>query len=242
MTDGAWNSAPSTTRDAAGPDNQSIVRGGNADNTTFTLPDGVKYDTASEQTRLYRDAWGSSMASTLSDLAFYYWSRDLQPGLANNVRPSPKTQWPRQNFGTTQRPAELDAYWNPRNDPATWQHMVNYTIGFNDAAAWKGLPTWDGDTFNNLAELINFSDNNHDKEDDISWPSPFCLVYNDNNRPCDKAFNLSWLTRENERKMELWHAALNSRGRFVPAINDTALLDAFQGILEDILHQTSHPS
>jgi len=241
MTDGAWNSAPSTTRDAAGPDNQSIVRGGNADNTTFTLPDGVKYDTASEQTRLYRDAWGSSMASTLSDLAFYYWSRDLQPGLANNVRPSPKTQWPRQNFGTTQRPAELDAYWNPRNDPATWQHMVNYTIGFNDAAAWKGLPTWDGDTFNNLAELINFSDNNHDKEDDISWPSPFCLVYNDNNRPCDKAFNLSWLTRENERKMELWHAALNSRGRFVPAINDTALLDAFQGILEDILHQTSQP-
>lgn len=232
MTDGAWNSAPDTTRDAAGLDNQSIVRGGNADNTDFTLPDGVKYNAASAQTRLYRDAWGSAMASTLSDLAFYYWSRDLQPGLANNVRPSPKTPWPRQNFGTDSHPAELDAYWNPRNDPATWQHMVTYTVGFKDAAGWTGQPAWGGDTFNSLAGLIR---------GDVTWPSPFCLLYLDNNRPCDKTFGLSWLTRENERKVELWHAALNSRGRFVPAVNDTALLTAFQGILDDILHQTSQP-
>lgn len=232
MTDGAWNTAPYNSQDAAGLDNEHIVRGGNADNTTVTLPDGVKYDAASAQTRLYRDNWGSSYASSLSDLAFYYWSRDLQPGLANNVRPSPKAQWPRQNFGTTQRPAELDSYWNPRNDPATWQHLVTYTIGFNDAAAWTGLPTWDGDTFKNLGGLIN---------GDTSWPSPFCLFFSDNNRPCDSVFRLSWLTRENERKVELWHAALNSRGRFVPAVNDTSLLNAFQGILNDILYQTSQP-
>ncbi len=232
MTDGAWNTAPYNSRDAAGLDDQYIVRGGNTDNTSLTLPDGVKYDTASPQTRLYRDNWGTSYVSSLSDLAFYYWSRDLQPGLANNVRPSPKTQWPRQNFGTDKHPAELDAYWNPRNDPATWQHMVTYTVGFKDAAGWTGQPVWNGNTFNNLGGLIN---------GDTSWPSPFCLVFSDNNRPCDSAFNLSWLTRENERKVELWHAALNSRGRFVPAINNTALLDAFQGILDDILHQTSQP-
>lgn len=232
MTDGAWNSAPDTDRDAAGLDNRSIVRGGNADNTDLTLPDGVRYDTSSAQTRLYRDAWGSSMASTLSDVAFYYWSRDLQPGLANNVRPRPKTQWPRQNFGTAQQPAELDAYWNPRNDPATWQHMVTYTIGFNDAAAWAGLPAWQGDTFNNLGGLIN---------GDIGWPSPFCTMHSDNNRPCDSYFNLKWLTRQNERKMELWHAALNSRGRFVPATNSSALRNAFQDILDDILQQSSQP-
>lgn len=240
MTDGAWNTAPGNSRDAADLNNQYIVRGGNADNTSLILPDGVLYDTTSEQTRLYRDSAGNSWMSTLSDLAFFYWSRDLQPGLANNVRPSPKTQWPQQNYGTADRPANLEAYWNPRNDPATWQHMVNYTIGFIDAAAWKGLPTWGGDTFNNLADLINYSDNNHDNEDDISWPSPFCIhtnVY----RPCDKTAGLSWTTRENERKMELWHAALNSRGRFVPATDDSALRNAFQGILDDILHQTSQP-
>ena len=232
MTDGAWNTVPYSSRDAAGLDNEHIVRGANADNTPITLPDGVQYDTASAQTRLYRDRWGSAMASTLSDLAFYYWSRDLQPGLANNVRPSPKTPWPRQDFGTAQRPAALDAYWNPRNDPATWQHLVTYTIGFNDAAAWTGLPAWSGNTFNNLGGLIN---------GDVSWPSPFCLFYADENRPCDTAFGLKWTTRENERKVELWHAALNSRGRFIPADTDTALLDAFQGILDDILSQTSQP-
>ena len=232
MTDGAWNTAPYNSRDAAGLDNQYIVRGGNADNTTVTLPDGVKYDAASAQTRLYRDNWGTSYVSSLSDLAFYYWSRDLQPGLANNVRPSPKVQWPRQNFGTASQPAELDAYWNPRNDPATWQHMVTYTVGFNDAASWTGQPTWGGDTFNNLAGLI---------KGDVTWPSPFCLFFSDENRPCDSAFNLSWTTRENQRKVELWHAALNGRGRFVPAVNDQALLNAFQGILDDILSQTSQP-
>jgi type IV pilus assembly protein PilY1 len=232
MTDGAWNSAPGNVRDAAGLDDLHIARGGNADNTTLTLPDGVTYDTASAQTRLYRDRWGSAMASSLSDLAFYYWSHDLQPGLPNNVRPSPKAQWPRQNFDTAQRPAELEGYWNPRNDPATWQHMVTYTIGFNDAASWTGQPAWGGDTFSNLGGLIR---------GDISWPSPFCIFYDDQNRPCDRAFGLLWLTRENERKVELWHAALNSRGRFVPATDDSALRRAFQGILDDILNQTSQP-
>lgn len=232
MTDGAWNTVPYSGKDAAGLDNEYIARGGNADNTTFTLPDGVKYDTASAQTRLYRDDWGNATVSTLSDLAFYYWSRDLQPGLANNVRPSPKTQWPRQDFGKPQLPAELDAYWNPRNDPATWQHLVTYTIGFNDAAAWTGLPAWSGDTFNNLGGLIN---------GDVRWPSPLCSYFTDGNSPCDSARGLKWTTRENERKVELWHAALNSRGRFVPAHSSTALLNAFQGILDDILSQTAQP-
>lgn len=232
MTDGAWNTAPYNSRDAAGLDNQPIVRGGNADNTAFALPDGVRYDPALAQTRLYRDSWGGTMASTLSDLAFYYWSRDLQPGLPNNVRPSPPTPWPRQDFGNAQRPAELDAYWNPRNDPATWQHLVTYTIGFNDAAAWTGQPAWSGDTFNNLGGLIN---------GDIGWPSPFCVYFSDENRPCDTALGLKWTTRENERKVELWHAALNSRGRFIPATSSAALRDAFQGILDDILSQTSRP-
>ncbi|WP_291112196.1 PilC/PilY family type IV pilus protein [Hydrogenophaga sp.] len=229
MTDGAWNSVHYTYHDTAGPNNTYIVRGGNADNTKLVLPDGVLYDPSSPQTRLYRDNWGTPQLSTLSDLAFYYWSRDLQPGLANNLRASPKIQWPRQNFGSAGKPAELEAYWNPRNDPATWQHMVNYTIGFNDAAAWTGQPLWGGDTFNGLASLVN---------GDITWPSPFCNVSGKDNIPCEGAL---FQTRQNERKVELWHAALNSRGRFIPAVSDTALLTAFQGILDDILHQTSQP-
>lgn len=232
MTDGGWNSAePSNTNnhvDTSGPDYQRIARGGNADNTNLTLPDGTSYSTTSDQTRLYRDNWGKSGLSTLSDLAFYYWSRDLQPGLTNNVRKSPKDQAATENFGTTAAPATLEAYWNPRNNPATWQHMVNYTIGFNNAANWTGAPDWEGDTFSGLAPLIRGT---------ASWPSPFCGT--GSNNACDGSTGYS--ARENERKVEAWHAALNSRGRFVPAPNAAALVGAFQGILDDILTQTANP-
>ncbi len=232
MTDGGWNSAEATNTnnhvDTSGPDYQRISRAGNADNTNFTLPDGVQYSNTSNQTRLYRDTWGANNLSTLSDLAFYYWSRDLQPGLANNVRRSPRDQIPEQNFGTAANPATLESYWNPRNNPATWQHMVNYTIGFNDAATWTGAPTFTGDTFTGLAPLIRGT---------TTWPSPFCGT--GNNSACDGSSGYN--ARENERKVELWHAALNSRGRFVPAPNATALVTAFQGILDDIITQTANP-
>jgi type IV pilus assembly protein PilY1 len=232
MTDGGWNSAePSNTNnhvDTSGADYVRIVRGNNADNTSVTLPDGVQYDTSSAQTQLYRDTWGTTGLSTLSDLAFYYWSRDLQPGLTNNVRRSPQLQLPSENFGTTAAPATLESYWNPRNNPATWQHMVNYTIGFNNAANWTGAPAFTGDTFSGLAPLIR---------GDSNWPSPFCGT--GNNSACDGSGG--YAARENARKVETWHAALNSRGRFVPAPNATALVTAFQGILDDILNQTANP-
>ena len=232
MTDGGWNSAEASNTnnhvDTSGPDYVRITRGGNADGTALTLPDGTAYSITSDQTRLYRDNWGHTNLSTLSDLAFYYWSRDLQPGLTNNVRKSPKDQLPAENFGTAANPASLESYWNPRNNPATWQHMVNYTIGFNDAATWTGAPTFSGDTFAGLGPLIRGTTN---------WPSPFCGT--SSNSACDGSSGYN--ARENERKVELWHAALNSRGRFVPAPNATALVSAFQGILDDILTQTANP-
>lgn len=236
MTDGGWNSAePSNTNnhvDTSGADYVRIARGDNADNTSVTLPDGVQYDTSSAQTRLYRDNWGATGLSTLSDLAFYYWSRDLQPSLTNNVRKSPKDQLPAENFGTVADPATLESYWNPRNNPATWQHMVNYTIGFNTAATWTGGPAWAGDTFSGLAPLIKGT---------TPWPTPFCNAAKDGpgNLNCDGSGGYS--ERENERKIESWHAALNSRGRFVPAPDATALVTAFQSILDDILNQTANP-
>jgi len=241
MTDGGWNSAePSNTNnhvDTSGADYVRIARGNNADNTSVTLPDGVQYDATSAQTQLYRDSWGATGLSTLSDLAFYYWSRDLQPGLTNNVRKSPKDQLPAENFGTAADPATLESYWNPRNNPATWQHMVNYTIGFNTAATWTGGPTWEGSTFAGLAPLIKAPPSPKTS----NWPSPFCNAAKDDegNLACDGSGGYS--ERENERKIESWHAALNSRGRFVPAPNATALVTAFQGILDDILNQTANP-
>ncbi len=55
----------------------------------------------------------------------------------------------------------LTPYWNPKNDPATWQHIViQHAIGFGNAAtAWTGDPTWDNvtdDTYGgDYSDLVN---------------------------------------------------------------------------------------
>jgi type IV pilus assembly protein PilY1 len=229
MTDGEWGHAwHKDELDTSGPDGTRIVRGGNADGMATTLPDGTVYsiDASNMQTRLYRDTWGNTGLSTLSDLAFHYWSRDLQPGIPNKVVPSPKQQFPAQNFGTAAAPATLEPYWNPRNNPATWQHMVNYSIGFKSAASWSGAPTWQGDTFTGLGSLIR---------GDIDWVTPFCnaSITGAGTLPCDGGTN--YVKRGEARKAELWHMALNSRGRFVPAPDAQSLVDAFQGILNEII-------
>lgn len=231
MTDGEYGHAwTGQELDTSGPPGTPIVRDGNADGTAISLPDGTPYpvDATNAQTRLYRDTWGSSTLSTLSDLAFHYWSRDLQKGMTNDLKPTPAQRFPRENFGTVSEPAELDPYWNPRNNPATWQHMVTYTIGFKDAASWAAAsdePTWMGSTHAGLGPLIR---------GDKKWASPFCnaTVDGPGNLPCDKRFNYS--VRRDARKMELWHAALNSRGRFVPAPDAQSLVNAFRDILADL--------
>lgn len=255
MTDGGWNSGTSNTNqhvDTSATNNGTrIVRGGgNADNTNKTLPDGTPYDaTTASQTRLYRDAWGGATTnsagnattlSTLSDLAFHYWSTDLQTGLDNNVRATMNRTTTETFVASTGASTILDPFWNPRNNPATWQNMVNYTIGFNTAAAWTGLPTWGGDTFSgDLPNLINGV---------TPWPTTFCGNANTNtgNRPCDGGTGYSHSSNVDRpvihgRRMDLWHAALNSRGIFVPAPNAQALVNAFQTILNDILVQTARP-
>lgn len=228
MTDGEYGHAWAKGElDTSGPPGTRIVRGGNADGTAIQLPDGTMYpvDNTNAQTRLYRDPWGSSTLSTLSDLAFYYWSRDLQPGIPNKLKPTPAEQFPTQNFGTTTLPALLDPYWNPRNNPATWQHMVTYTIGFKSAANWSTKPeknpVWAGDTFSGLGPLIR---------GDGAWISPFCGSLGD--QPCDGGANYE--DRADARKADLWHTALNGRGRFVPAPDALSLVNAFKSILEGL--------
>lgn len=236
MTDGEYGHSWATgERDTSGPPGTRIVRGSNADGTATVLPDGTQYavDPGNTQTRLYRDIWGSTTLSSLSDLGFYYWSRDLQPDIPNNLKPMPAEQFPRQNFGTTSLPAELDPYWNPRNNPANWQHMVTYTIGFKAAAQWSTAteyPRWMGDTFSGLAPLIR---------GEKTWVTPFCnsSASGVGNLPCDGGANYE--NRADARKADLWHTALNSRGRFIPAPDAQSLVNAFKGILEGLTSENS---
>jgi type IV pilus assembly protein PilY1 len=234
MTDGAWN----TFQQSPYLDGNGIsVGGGNADGIAKTFPDGVVYNPASPQTRMYQDAWGNNGLSTLSDVAFHYWSTDLQPALTNNVFARNAVATPETIGGTT-----LDPYWNPKNNPANWQSMSTYTIGFTPSATnWTGNPT-----FSATAGMYGGSGYEALVSGAQTWVSPLCSANGGNpdtvggNVACDLATG-KYGARNNYRSSELWHMALNSRGRFVPAPNAGALVSAFQTILDDILIQTENP-
>jgi len=110
MTDGYWNG--------------EVAISGNRDNQSHSLPGGGEFSITSYSPRPpYRD----TNDSYLADHTFHYWVTDLRPGLTNNVPTSIRdTSTDIDGSGGVD---EGDIFWNPRNNPAHWQHMVTYTIG-----------------------------------------------------------------------------------------------------------------
>jgi type IV pilus assembly protein PilY1 len=89
------------------------------------LPDTVNYSNSSTATSVYWNRTsGSATTPTLSDLAFYYWAKDLQPTLDNNL----PAYWSGASY-TDPTKAPATDYFNPSNDPATWQHIDMYAVG-----------------------------------------------------------------------------------------------------------------
>lgn len=214
MTDGAWNY---TGQFEGQTDGNSISMEGNADGSSKRLPDGVRYDVSSGNTatRLYRDPWGSPQLSTFADLAFHLWSTDLRPDLTDNVRFRQNVTTP-ETIGTQ----TLAPYWNPKNNPATWQHLVTYTIGFTAAATtWAGDPVWTGDMYSGAGV-------NGLTSGTTTWASPLCGASQNDPCPFD--------TAAGRRAQELWHAALNGRGRYIPSQTAADLGNAFKSILDSI--------
>ena len=207
LTDGEWT------------DGYAITNFNNFDGMQRVLPDGTVYNPADTEGRnqlnFYRDGWGSPSRPTLSDLAFHYWSQDLQPDIPDKVTPSFSIQ-KEQTFpavtlgGKTYPELTLQPYWNPQNNPATWQHMVNFTIGFGPDTAWTTSPAYSvtagsfgGASYANLAVGAE------------TWANPY--------------------TSYVAKRQELWHVALNSRGEFFLAANSVSELSrAFTSIFSKI--------
>jgi type IV pilus assembly protein PilY1 len=147
MTDGGWED------DAA-----RVGVLGNVDNQSHTYPQKLPSG-ASSYTPFapYKDSNDTSAGGYtwgyLADNAFYYWVNDLQPSLSDDVpafMPDP-----------TPHPTTNKVEDNPRNDPATWQHMVTYTVGMgvdgklaiNDTtyqSLLKGTTSWPSDKIDDL--------------------------------------------------------------------------------------------
>ncbi len=194
MTDGMWNGRANDKDDA--------------DSTARTLPDGTSY--SGVKAPYWDGRTSTNTAKTLADSAFFYWANDLRPDLENKISP----------YMPIKTGDASNDYWDPRNNPATWQHMVNFTVGLglsnsltkSIANGTQNAPTWNGDelspTFANIEELKALGSNG------LSWPDI-------------KADTASTI-------YDLWHAAVNSRGEFFSADSPDALVQAFQQILERI--------
>lgn len=166
---------------------------GERDNVSRTLGDGT---TAYSPQVPYRGAGSGN----LSDVAFHYWATDLQPTVANSVVPFY---------------AEGTDPFNPKNNPATWQHMVNFFVGLGLSVDLDGtsgklryVPPAPGDAPESSTYKGSFLDV---MAGTTTWPVP-----TENN-----ATTVS----------DLWHAALNSRGFFFSAEDPKLIRDAFASIL-----------
>ncbi|PTR32732.1 type IV pilus assembly protein PilY1 [Luteibacter sp. OK325] len=119
VTDGYWNGdtpAKGTSPDAVG----------------LTLPDGTTYATSGTPSKIFWNQLGTTTPS-LADIAFSYWANDLRTDLANNV----PAYFPDLTTGVTGTTPTVslttpgsnsEVYFNPANDPATWQHMSQYMV------------------------------------------------------------------------------------------------------------------
>lgn len=240
LTDGAWDNAGTTSTPYG-------------DDSTQLLPDGTSYSPTAVASGIYADGYGVEQAhysaSTLSDFAFSSWARDFQDGregtpqvdyldnkvtgptryMENNVRPLIRRFGP-ELFKTTKCSLENNCkvtpeYWNPKNDPATWQHVTQYTIGFGlGAISWDppaGTPQpWSA---NNSEGSTYGGDFSKLVQGEVKWADV--------------------ITREtpNIRVADLWHMAINGRGKFYAAANADALDAAFDDILGTVIADSSLP-
>lgn len=147
------------------------VKVGNSDNTDGKVITGSGRSYQYLATRPYMD--GNS--NTLADYAMEYWKTDLRPDLDNNVVPS-------------------------ADNPAFWQHMVNFTVGLGVRGTLipNKLP---GGLLNPATDLPALT------------------------KPANQSGAKLWTTDEID---DLWHAALNSRGDFISAKDPAELAVAIR--------------
>lgn len=189
MTDGYWNG--------------SISSGvGNYDNQGRGLHDGQTLTGANA--RVYWNVnSGGTTPPNLADLAMYYWARDLRSNLENNV---PAYYADRRMGLVTGGGGEGEVYFNPANDPATWQRMVNFMITFGAG----GTLTYDNSVPGNTQAdvLLRL------RRGELTWPA----ASSDSGSAIDDA----------------WHAAVNSRGEFLSADNPQQLVNAISAVLDNV--------
>lgn len=123
MTDGYWNGGAPTGR-------------GEFDQSGRELADGRILQGDAAQV-YFNQTTRNNAVPNLADLAMYYYARDLRTNLENNV---PGFIGDRSTGVVTGASAEDEIYFNPANDPADWQRMVNFMVTFGAGSSLTNDP------------------------------------------------------------------------------------------------------
>lgn len=241
MTDGVWNGTES---------------GGSQDGKNWgLLNDRKAYSTGSDQTRIYYDSY----SNTLADWAFRSWMDPLQDAkdlkdsdrliTSTIYQDAPETENYSKSVTTYKdgkclekdgrgrciryeqipttetKSVDLQKYWNPKYNPATWPHMVTYTIGFSEqATSWKLSPDIpvpnEKVPFGYTAGFVDLVTGW------ATWPD---LQSKDHHKSDSNS----------DRPLDLWHAAINGRGRFYAVTEAEDLAKAFTEIIGKINEESA---
>jgi len=172
----------------------------------------------------------------------YYWSKNLTGDTSYSVVPQQAIDT-NQTVSYGGNSVTYPPFWNPKNDPATWQHMQTYTIGFGTQSpagsstnlAYSGAGEITGTT--SLPAFDSFYDGvffNRFASGALVWPATSAdSVIPDANGIITAA------SRTPANIYDLVHAAYNGRGKFYSATSKTALQSAFDDILQTAIRQSS---
>jgi len=127
VTDGYWN----------GTDSDVSTPAKTADAMSQT-PDGRAEKIDQSKVHYNMD---NTFTKSLANIAYNYWATDLQPSLDDGVPKylanSSHNLWPDAPYNAKDNWSNKEIYFNPENDPATWQHLTQFivTLGVNGSLA-----------------------------------------------------------------------------------------------------------
>ncbi len=171
----------------------------------------------------------SENGTTLSDIAFHFWQRDLAPTLNNNVKRFKGDYTDADGddivLGVGEDEWDNGAFvWNPKNDPAYWQHMVTYNIGMGLEAS--RILDYEAGNFANCPEDVTITDPAEAvlaglRAGDCNWPPA---------------------TNGSNKIDDVWHSSINSRGEFFGADDPDQLSASLNAVVNSILERLSRGS
>lgn len=158
------------------------------------LPDGTPYTPGETYQRVYPNSLSDN---SMADLTWHYWASDLVPSLQNNVIP----------YYTEVVGVADEDYWNPRNNPATWQSMTSHIVGFSIVG---NVPA-SASVYQSLLDGSNYVANDGTMQN--GWPAT------------DVELGIS---------DDIYHATINGRGKFFNSADAGGLMNGLTSLTQNI--------